>query len=287
MVSDLQLFIMGATNRLRGYKEDFMVRLPIRILAMAAGATLVSAFFACKAEERPPRVEPSGEPVTAKTRVLRAGAEILQDNTPARQLDIYLVGFHPMKDNPHHQMEAHHYCRQVNEDFAQCALWDGNTKYANLSGIEYIISERLFETLPEDERQLWHPHNYEILSGQLVAPGLPERAELALMKGKMNSYGKTWHVWNTGAWGIRGDELPLGKPHLAWSFNADGEALPGLVKTRDRSMNLDSLAIRKQRKELIELAHPQEGVDALAKSFPERQKPLGVRAKAAAGKARH
>jgi hypothetical protein len=41
---------------------------------------------------------------------------------------------------------------------------------ANLIGIEYILSERLFETLPDDEKPSWHPHNYEILSGQLAAP---------------------------------------------------------------------------------------------------------------------
>jgi hypothetical protein len=256
-----------------------MVRLPVRIVAMAAGAVLACALIACKAEERGPRVEPRGEPTTTFTKLLKAGAEVMQDNTPAVQLDIYLVGFHPMKDNPHHQMEVHHYCRQVNEDFAQCALWDANTRNANLNGIEYIISERLFESLPEDERRYWHPHNYEILSGLLIAPGLPKSAELALMKGKMNSYGKTWHVWDTGSWGKRGDDLPLGKPHLAWSFNADGEALPGLVETRDRSMSLDSRAARRERRVLVELAHPQEGVDALAKAFPDRQKPAGVRAK--------
>ena len=44
------------------------------------------------------------------------------------------------------------------------------------------ISERLFESLPAEERPSWHPHNYEILSGQLVGPGLPAAAEKALLK---------------------------------------------------------------------------------------------------------
>lgn len=57
-------------------------------------------------------------------------------------MNVYLVGLHPMKDHPEHQMEAHHFCRQVNEDFAQCTLFDGNTKDANLNGIEYIIWPR-------------------------------------------------------------------------------------------------------------------------------------------------
>ena len=90
-------------------------------------------------------------------------------------------------------------------------LFDGNGGNANLNGIEYIISEALFETLPPQERRFWHPHNAEILSGQLVAPGLPAVAETALMKSKMNSYGKTWHLWSTGAPGQPGDTLRSGR----------------------------------------------------------------------------
>jgi len=178
-------------------------------------------------------------------------------------MDVYLVGFHPLKEDPTHQVEAHHFCRQVNEDFAQCALFDGNTQAANLNGIEYIISEKLFATLPEEEKQYWHPHNYEILSGQLVAPGLPEVAEKALMKSKMNSYGKTWHVWNTGSMGAGAEKLPLGKPMLAWSFNHDGEAKPGLVEQRDKQMDMNTSARRKARQDLVALAKPQAGVEAL------------------------
>ena len=36
-------------------------------------------------------------------------------------------------------------------------------------GLEYIISEKLHNTLPTDEKAYWHPLNYEILSGQLQA----------------------------------------------------------------------------------------------------------------------
>jgi hypothetical protein len=44
---------------------------------------------------------------------------------------VHLVGFHAAKNQPSHQMEAHHDCRQVNEDFAQCALYDGDAAAAN------------------------------------------------------------------------------------------------------------------------------------------------------------
>lgn len=219
---------------------------------------------------------PPGAEKTAKTRALELGAKALQGDAPLGPMDVYLVGFHPMKEHPQHQMEAHHFCHQVNQDFAQCVLFDGNGKDAHLNGIEYIISEKLFETLPQDERKYWHPHNAEILSGQLVAPGIPAVAEKALMKDKMNSYGKTWHVWNTGMPGAAGDKLPLGPAMLAWSFNRDGEARPGLVEQRDRNMGVDSAEKRRQRADLRALAKPQSGVDDLKAAFPQARPIPGV-----------
>lgn len=255
--------------------------LAARIAAlMAAGmATLLGA---CGESGTP--AAPAGSDKSAKTQALETGAKVLQANAPLAAMDIHLDGLHPLKQDPGHQMEAHHYCRQVNEDFAQCVLFDGDSRDANLSGIEYIISEKLFDTLPEAERRYWHPHNYEILSGQLVAPGLPNAAEDALMRGKMNSYGKTWHLWNTGMAGAPGDKLPLGEPRLAWSFNRDGEARPELEKERNRRLHIDPEAKRSQRLALVGLAKPQAGVDALKGQFGRPTKELaGVEDKAAAG----
>ena len=162
-------------------------------------------------------------------------------------------------------------------------LFDGNTRDARLNGIEYIIAEKLFDTLPEGERALWHPHNGEILSGQLIAPALPAAAEKALMRQKMNSYGKTWHVWHTGHEGMAGDKLPLGPPMLAWSFNRDGEVQPGLVAQRDRSLRIDSADKRRRRADLQGLAHPQSGVDDLKAAFPQARPLPGVVDRNAAG----
>ncbi len=219
-------------------------------------------------------LQPQGQQKTAKTQMLEVGAAILQSNSPLKSLDIYLDGFHVTKEDPSHQMEAHHFCHQVNEDFAQCALFDGNTRQANLIGIEYIISETLFESLPEQEKNYWHPHNYEILSGYLIAPGIPEIAEKMLMKGKMNSYGKTWHVWNSAPFGKTGDKIPLGEPSLEWSFNHDGEALPGLIEQRDRQLKIITSEQRNKRTELNSLAKPQVGVDAIKGKFPWPTTPL-------------
>lgn len=233
-----------------------------RTLIRISAALVTLALTAC-GSDGDPKVKPPGAPASGKTDALQAGAAALQGQAPVRGLDIYLVGFHPLKDDPKQQMEAHHYCRQMNEDFAQCALYDGNGPQANLTGIEYIISEKLFATLPPEERRYWHPHNAEILSGQLVAPGIPEPAEKALMRSKMNSYGKTWHVWMTE----RGDKLPRGDAMLAWSFNRDGELRTKLLEERDRKLNVSTIDKRRSRADLVTLARPQQGVDALSGQF--------------------
>lgn len=235
---------------------------------------LLSTLAVACAKDTRPRVTPPGAPETAKTETLAAGAALLQSQAPLRPMDVHLVGFHAAKDDPSMQMEAHHYCAQVNQDFMQCTLFDGNTETANLIGIEYIISDTLFERLPEAEQKFWHPHNYEILSGTLVAPGIPAAVEHELMNGKMNSYGKTWHVWNSAPYGRTGDRMPVGDAILEWSFNRDGEAQPGLIQTRDQRMSINSMEKRRDRADLVPLAEPQSGVDALKGDFKGPTEPI-------------
>ena len=231
----------------------------------------VSLLLACGREDSPPVSSPQGKPKEEDTVMLEKGAQALQSFEPVKQFDTYLDGFHPMAENPGHAMEAHHFCRARNEEFTQCVLFDANTANANLIGIEYIISERLFEALAPEEQKLWHPHNYEILSGQLIAPGLPDVAELAFLAKKMNSYGKTFHTWDTTA--PEQKTLPLGPPMLMWSYNADGEIPEELLRERDKRMNVDTAFKREARKDMIGEAHPQRGVHALANSFPARKVP--------------
>ena len=116
---------------------------------------------------------PASEEST-KTKVLEAGAALLQDKPPIDALNAYLDGFHFYNGNMKGQMEAHHYCANVNEDLIQCVIYDGNANDAKLMGVEYIVSARLFITLPDSEKAMWHSHVHEVKSGQLIAPGIPE-----------------------------------------------------------------------------------------------------------------
>jgi hypothetical protein len=226
-------------------------------------------------------VKPAGEDKGAWLAVLEQGANLLQDAPPLKNFDVYVVGFHCAKCDPHMQMEAHHYCKVVNDDFLQCVIFDGNTPDANLIGIEYIVSESLFEGLPENEKDYWHPHNYEVFSGELIAPGLPEVAEKAFMKRLVNSYGKTWHTWHTGRHdGEPGDSLPLGDATLMWSFNRIGECDEALKRNRDEAMRINPEKKARDRQSYVDLAHPQRGVDSLAGAFSNTEPVAGVEDKA-------
>jgi hypothetical protein len=108
---------------------------------LAYGLIIFGFSAASRAGETEPKTAPRGAEKTPKTKALEAGANMLQDMGPVKKLDMYLVGFHPMKEDASHSMEAHHFCRQVNQDFAQCVLYDGNSGNANMNGIG--VSTRL------------------------------------------------------------------------------------------------------------------------------------------------
>jgi hypothetical protein len=251
----------------------------MRLVRLTVAPLTLTAVLACGGGNTEPQADETapGADRTEKTATLETGANLLQSKAPVEEISMYLNGFHAAKDDAQMQMESHHYCDQVNEEFAQCVLYDGNTADARIHGLEYIISERLYSTLPADEKAYWHPHNYEILSGTLRMPGLPDLAEKEALKGKMNSYGKTWHVWMTGMDGRKPDALPIGPPHLAWSFNRDGEANQAMVDERDKRFGFNSADERQDRQDLVPMAKPQGGVDAIAAHFPNARPIPGVR----------
>lgn len=197
--------------------------------------------------------------------------------TPVRQIDTWLDGMHVMKSDTDRVMEVQHYCDVVDDDLIQCLLYDRTGPKARLVGVEYVVSERLFNGLSDREQSYWHPHNYEVLSGMLVAPSMPNAEEKALMGRLLNTYGKSWHTWDVGLPGHAGPELPLGDPRLGWSFNADNEAPADMVSARNRRLGVDMEQVRERRRSLVELAHPQDGVNALEHAFPERRTIPGVR----------
>ena len=204
------------------------------------------ALCACGGDNTRSPVDAPGADKAAQTRLLEGGAAALQNRPPLEALNAYLDGFHFYSGRMQQQMEAHHYCAMLNEELIQCVIYDGNVKDAKLMGVEYIVSERLFRTLPEDEKKLWHSHVHEVKSGQLIAPGIPQAAEHALMKKLVGTYGKTFHTWHTD----RQHTLPIGVPQLMMGFTADGQADPAMVAARDRRFDIRSEERKKERQDI-------------------------------------
>ncbi|TLD38108.1 hypothetical protein E2P81_ATG03783 [Venturia nashicola] len=188
-----------------------------------------------------------GEPISTKNTVLTTGASLIQDFKPVKHICAHLNAFHAYATDPSRCIETNHYCAHVNEDVRQCILYDSPDPNAKLIGIEYMITPRLYESLPTEERKLWHSHVFEVKSGMLIMPNpspLPnaawEQAEVAEMETVIGLYGKIFHLWQTD----RGDTLPMGLPQLMTSFTSE-EQMEGMggfkkvVEERDKRLGGD------------------------------------------------
>jgi len=164
-----------------------------------------------------------------------------------------LNGFHVYADDMGRQVEASHFCTHLAPDLHQCVIFDSNAKDARLIGIEYIISAEGYEELPDGEKQLWHSHQYEIKSGQLVAPGIPEMAEHAYFEDLVTTYGKTFHTWQ-----VYRDDFPCGLPQLMVAFTEDGQIDARKLVERDRRLGVDTDKRRAIRSDIATPhIHPQ------------------------------
>jgi hypothetical protein len=182
-----------------------------------------------------------------KHRVLDAAAAQLQHKYPLDAMSTYLNGFHMYADDMGRQVEACHFCTHLRHDFHQCVVYDANRADARLIGIEYIISEERFRQLPDDEKRLWHSHHYEVKSGVLVAPGIPELAEHAYFEDLLSTYGKTFHYWQ-----IDRHDFPYGVPQLMMGFTADGQVDERMVAERDARVGVSTAERRAQRADIAD-----------------------------------
>ncbi|MBP2372066.1 hypothetical protein JOF36_007839 [Pseudonocardia parietis] len=114
-------------------------------------------------------------------------------------------------------------------------IFDRNAADARLIGIEYIISEERFRDLPKDEKRLWHSHHYEVKSGILVAPGIPDLAEKSYFTDLVTTYGKMFHAWQYDR-----DDFPYGIPQLMMGLTEDGQANEDLIQERDRRLGVST-----------------------------------------------
>ncbi|CUS11094.1 unnamed protein product, partial [Tuber aestivum] len=168
-----------------------------------------------------------------------------QNLDPVNSICAWLNAFHVYTEDPTRVVEAQHYCSHITEgipDVRQCVIYDSPEKNARLIGIEYMIAPRIYETLPTEERKLWHSHVFEVKGGVLIMPRPPlvpevvwEKAETAEMEELVKLYGKTYHLWQVD----RGDQVPLGAPMLMGSFLKETKGVESVVDSRNRRFGIE------------------------------------------------
>nr|GEU83826.1 hypothetical protein [Tanacetum cinerariifolium] len=159
---------------------------------------------------------PPGKPMTMGHQVMDKSAQMMQTFKPIKQMSQHVCTFAMYGHDMSRQIEAHHYITRINQDFLQSAVFDSDEPSAHLIGVEYIVSDKIFDTLPPEEQKLWHSHDYEF-----------------------------WCTWQVD----RGDRLPLGAPALMMSPQAVnmGVIQPEIVLCRDNKYKISTDDLRASR----------------------------------------
>lgn len=155
------------------------------------------------------------------------------------------------------QVEAHHFCAHQNEEMRQCLIYDSPNKDARLIGLEYIVSENLFMTLPDEEKRMWHSHEYEVKSGVLFMPGVPGPIQRQDLDKVAKTYGKVIHFWQVD----KGDDLPLGIPQVMMALTRDGQLYHSLKQDVENKYNV---SFDKERENRKNMSGPMHGIHPLA-----------------------
>ena len=198
-------------------------RSPLIVLAglagFAAGAVVVAT------------VQPSGARAQAPADGHKPDAGVKAPLAEVMHCPLAFAGVHLMKEFPEVSRVAYHYCKPVNDDVAQCVLYDGTGPDARLIGAEYLVSAALYDKMPAEEKVYWHDHKYEVDAGllkSLTQTGADEKATLAKVR---TLYGKVFHNWAAGK------VYPEGPPRLFWSVTGEepftlpqGARLPAEMK---------------------------------------------------------
>jgi len=125
------------------------------------------------------------------------------------------AGVHLLKDLPEVSRVAYHFCKAVNGDLNQCVLYDGTGPDAKLIGIEYLVTDAVYQRMPADEKAFWHDHKYEVDAGylkSLTQTGDDEKQTLAKVR---TFWGKVYHTWASGT------DYPRGPARLYWSVTGE------------------------------------------------------------------
>lgn len=175
-------------------------------------------------------------------------ADDASNQNPIEEHKLHICAFHIAKDNPKVVIETQHYCLGLRDNLFQCILFEttaSGTK-PKLLGVEYVISDEVYQKLSSQEKSFWHPHDFEVRQGLLALLDATKEEEENTMKLLVKTWGKTWHTWPDPK-----TELPLGAPRLMWSALKKGDIPESMIKERDRRWNINTARLKQERQQYL------------------------------------
>jgi len=192
-------------------KPEFLSksRPPLAVVFASLVGLVVGIFMASAARPTPAKAD------DAKAGHGQPAAGVKAPIEEIMHCPLAFAGVHLLKDLPEHPQVAYHYCKTLNDDISQCVLYDGTGPNAKLIGIEYLVTDAIYQKMPAEEKLYWHDHKYEVDSGLLKSmtqTGDDEKQTLATVR---TLWGKVFHTWATGK------TYPSGPPRLFWAVTGE------------------------------------------------------------------
>lgn len=131
-------------------------------------------------------------------------------------------------------------------------------------------------TLPDEEKRLWHSHEYEVKSGMLILPTPEshkgredawEKLETEAMAEVVGWYGKTFHTWQVDVH----EDIPMGMPRLMGSLTGPEQVdIDEVLRDRNERFSVDHRKKAEVRKE-INVPGIVDGADSWWDEWEEHQ----------------
>src|SRR5215210_1864163 len=89
-------------------------------------------------------------------------------------------------------LRVEHFCKPNDKIMMVCQLYDSDSANATLMGVEYIITQQQYDSLPDREKPYWHAHREEFRPDRAdpMMPELSPEEAMAEMAKMLPTWGK-------------------------------------------------------------------------------------------------
>jgi len=179
-----------------------------------------------------------------------------QAHLPVDEMTTFMVDLHFYNGDINSQYIAFHYCGPTKDGLSQCTLFDGSSKDARFIGTEFVIEKKIFDSLPEEEKPLWHSHVYEVKSGLIAFPGMDADDEWKQLEWLVGTYGKVVDVWHQGY------DLPITPPMVVHALALDSQVDWDLADFQDTLCDLPTTHVQRRKlREKLKVPEKAKGAD--------------------------